>query len=194
MFIDLSRVKVSGPLSGLAAEFTDHLIQRGYKPKPARLQLWLLNHLSKWLAKQGLGVEELGAREVKRFQRDRYAAGHRFLPSVRAMQSILHYLQGLGIVPIASPLLPTGALECFLERYRSYLTAERGIQNETACRYIDLIRPFLQTRVSSDGLALDLQSLTAAEVIAHVVKICPRLNPGQAVLAVTALSVRPETS
>ena len=40
MLIDLSRVKVSGPLSGLAAGFTEHLIQRGYKPKPARRQIY----------------------------------------------------------------------------------------------------------------------------------------------------------
>ena len=31
MLIDLTRVRVSGPLSGLAAGFTDHLIQRGYE-------------------------------------------------------------------------------------------------------------------------------------------------------------------
>jgi integrase/recombinase XerD len=40
MLIDLSRVRVSGPLSGLAAGFTEHLVQRGYKPKPARKQLY----------------------------------------------------------------------------------------------------------------------------------------------------------
>jgi integrase/recombinase XerD len=34
MLIDLSRVKVSGPLSGFAAGFTDHLMQRGYTNGP----------------------------------------------------------------------------------------------------------------------------------------------------------------
>ena len=187
MLIDLSRVRVSGPLAGLAPGFTDHLIQRGYRPKPARKQIWLLNHLSNWLACEGLGVEELGAKEVERFQRDRYAAGYRFLPSIRAMQPILNYLRGLGIATVVSSLPATGVLEAAIEKYRSYLTVERGIQNETACRYIDLMRPFLQTRVLPDALGLDFRSLKAADVISFVVTTCRRLNPGTAGLAVTAL-------
>ena len=187
MLIDLSRVRVSGPLSGLAAEFTDHLIRRGYKPKPARKQIWLLNHLSNWLASEGLCVEELGAKEVERFQRDRYAAGHRFLPSIRAMQPILGYLRGLGIAPPVLPASAAGGLEAFLHRYRQLFEVERGIQDRTACRYIDLIRPFLQTRILPDGLALDFQSMTAADVISFVLTTCRRLNPGMAALAVTAL-------
>ena len=85
MSFDLSRVRVSGPLSGLAAGFTDHMVQRGYRPTSARRHIWLLNTLSNWLVSEGLSVEELGAKEVERFQRDRYAAGHTYLPSIGAM-------------------------------------------------------------------------------------------------------------
>jgi integrase/recombinase XerD len=49
------------------------------------------------------------------------------------------------------------------------------------------MRPFLQTKVSPDGLALDLRSLTAADVISFVVTNCSRLSPGTAGLTVTAL-------
>ena len=52
---------------------------------------------------------------------------------------------------------------------------------------IELMRPFLQTKVLPDGLALDLRSLTAADVISFVVTSCPRLSPGTAGLTVTAL-------
>ena len=187
MLIDLSRVKVSGPLSGFAAGFTDHLMQRGYKPNSARRQIYLLNHLSNWLVSEGLGVEELHAKEVQRFQRDRYAAGYRSLPSIRAMQTILGYLRDSDIMPAVLPVSATGALEAFVERFHTYLTSERGIRDATASRYIHLIRPFLQTRILSGGLALDFRSLTAADVVSFVVKICPRLNPGMAGLTVTAL-------
>jgi integrase/recombinase XerD len=185
--IDLTRVRVSGPLSGLAAGFTEHLIQRGYKPKPARRQVYLLNHLSNWLASEGLDVAKLHADQVERFQRDRHAAGYRSLPSIRAMQPILRYLRDLGIAPTVLPVPATDALEAFVERFHTYLTVERGVRDETAFRYIHLIRPFLQTRILPDGLALDFRSLTAADVISFVVRICPRLNPGMAGLTVTAL-------
>jgi integrase/recombinase XerD len=187
MSFDLSRVRVSGPLAGLAAGFTDHMVQRGYRPISARKHIWLLNNLSNWLVSEGLGVEELGAKEVERFQRNRYAAGHTYLPSIGAMEPILGYFRGLGITPAASPAPTTGALEATLERYRSYLIVERGIQKATARRYIGHVRPFLQTRVTPDGLALDFRSLTAADVISFVVASCRRPDPGMAGLAVVAL-------
>jgi hypothetical protein len=85
------------------------------------------------------------------------------------MQPILGYLRGLGIAPAA--LLPptSGVLEATLSRYRGYLILERGIKDGSASRYIELMRPFLQTKVLPDGLALDLRSLTAADVISFVV-------------------------
>ena len=139
MLFDLSRVRVSGPLSGLAAGFTDHMTTQAIA-KSARKQIWLFNHLSNWLVSEGLGVEELGAKEVERFQRNRYAAGYTYLPSIGAMEPILGYLRGFGIAPTASPAPTTGALEAVLERYRSYLMVERGVRDDSI-RYIGLCVP-----------------------------------------------------
>ena len=187
MLIDLSRVRVSGPLSAFATGFADHMTRQGYSPHQTRIQLLLLNRLSNWLVSEGLVAGELRAKEVEQFQLSRYEAGYRFLLSIRAMQPILGYLRGLGIAPAASSPPASGVLEAVLERYRGYLILERGIRNESASRYIDLMRPFLQTKVLPDGLALDLRSLTAADVISFVVTNCPRLSPGTAGLTVSAL-------
>ena len=149
--------------------------------------LLLLNHLSNWLVSEGLDVGELRAKEVEQFQRSRHEAGYSFLRSIRAMQPILGYLRGLGIAPAALSPPASGVLEAALARYRGYLILERGIRNASASRYIELMRPFLQTKVLPDGLALDLRSLTAADVISFVVTNCPRLSPGTAGLTVTAL-------
>jgi integrase/recombinase XerD len=187
MLIDLSRVRVSGQLSAFATGFADHMTRQGYSPHQTRLQLLLLNHLSNWLASEGLVVGELRAKEVEQFQLSRHEAGYSFLRSIRAMQPILGYLRGLGIVPAALSPPVSGVLEAALARYRGYLILERGIRNASASRYIELMRPFLQTKVLPDGLALDLRSLTAADVISFVVTNCSRLSPGTAGLTVTAL-------
>jgi integrase/recombinase XerD len=187
MLIDLSRVRVSGPLSAFATGFADHMTRQGYSPHQTRLQLLLLNHLSNWLASEGLVVGELRAKEVERFQLSRHEAGYSFLRSIRAMQPILGYLRGLGIVPAALSPPVSGVHEAALARYRGYLILERGIRNASASRYIELMRPFLQTKVLPDGLALDLRSLTAADVISFVVTNCSRLSPGTAGLTVSAL-------
>jgi integrase/recombinase XerD len=57
------------------------------------------------------------------------------------MQPILGYLRDLGIAPTVLPAPATGALEAFIERFRTYLTVERGVRDETAFWYIHLIRP-----------------------------------------------------
>ena len=130
MLMGLSRVRVSGPLSAFATGFADHMTRQGYSPRQTRLQLLLLNHLSNWLASEGLVVGELRAKEVEQFQLSRDEVGYRFLRSIRAMQPILGYLRGLGIAPAASSPPASGVLEAALERYRGYLILERGIRNE----------------------------------------------------------------
>jgi hypothetical protein len=45
MLIDLSRVRVSGPLSAFATGFADHMTRQGYSQQQARIQLLLLNRL-----------------------------------------------------------------------------------------------------------------------------------------------------
>src|SRR6266704_6074392 len=111
MLIDLSRVRVSGPLSAFATGFADHMTRQGYSPHQTRIQLLLLNHLSNWLVSEGLDVGELRAKEVEQFQRSRHEAGYSFLRSIRAMQPILGYLRGLGIVPAALIPPASGVLE-----------------------------------------------------------------------------------
>ncbi|WP_249734945.1 hypothetical protein [Bradyrhizobium sp. sGM-13] len=99
MLIDLSRVRVSGPLSAFAIGFADHMTRQGYSQQQARIQLLLLNRLSNWLVSKGLDVGELRAKEVEQFQLSRHEAGDKTLRSIRAMQPILGYLRGLGIAP-----------------------------------------------------------------------------------------------
>ena len=138
-------------------------------------------------AGEGLGATELNTIEVERFQLARRAAGYMGLLSMKATQPILVYLRGLGVAPIQSPATASGPVEVTLERYRSYLTVERGLGAETARGYVDAVRLFLLGRALPDGLALDLEHLTAADVISFVVGRCPRQGRSAAKLTVTAL-------
>jgi site-specific recombinase XerD len=187
MAIDPSRVRVSGPLSAFAAGFAGELANQGYRPGPARKQMWLLGHLSRWLGGEDLGAADLHTSEVERFLRARRAAGSTYARSVKAMQPILAFLCGLGVAPMPPLPTPSGPVETALERYRRYLTVERGLESATARGYVDAVRPFLQGRVSPDGCALDLEHLTAADVISFVVRRCPHQSQGAAKMTVTAL-------
>ena len=78
-----------------------------------------------------------------------------------------------------------GPASVILDRYRRFLTMERSLIATTVERYIDRLRPFLDSRNSAD--ALELGNLRPADIISFVVARCPRQNSSTAKLTVTAL-------
>ena len=70
------------------------------------------------------------------------------------------------------------------ERFRVYLTVERGLAEETVVGYVDAVKPFL-ARLDEDRL--DLRELSAGRVTAFVVARCPGQSRGAAKMTVTAL-------
>ena len=187
MLIDPSRVRVRGPLAAFATGFAEELGRQGYTPLSARNQMWLMAQLSRWLLSEGIDAGDLSAVDVDRFLCARRAAGCRKLRSIKATRPILAYLYELNVARSPSPPEPAGAVEGMLERYRIYLTVERGLGRETARGYVDSMRHFLNGRVSPDGLALDLEHLSAADVISFVVARCPRQGRSAAKLTASAL-------
>jgi site-specific recombinase XerD len=82
---------------------------------------------------------------------------------------------------------PEGAVERLLCRYRRYLVVERGVGESTVRGYVRAVRPFLDGRVCSDDVDLDLEHLRAGDVTAFVVARCPSQSQGSAKLTVRAL-------
>ncbi len=182
---DPQRVRVSGPLQPYAPGFAAELERVGYTPLGAVLQLRLFAGLSRWLAAERMEPGALYPAQVERFLTARRAAGHARYASTRAMQPPLGYLRRLGVVPEAPEPEPDAPLEMLLERYRRFLTVERGLAPNTARGYLAAVRPFLVSRVTPTGL--DLAELRAADVSAFVAARCPGQAHGSARLTVTAL-------
>ena len=187
MLIDPSRVRVRGPLAPFATGFAEELARQGYTPLSARNQMWLMAHLSRWLMSEGIGACDLSAANLERFLCARRASGCKRLRSIKATRPLLAYLHEVDIARPPPPPEPTGPVEGMLERYRIYLTVERGLGRETARGYVDSMRHFLKGRVSPDGLALNLGHLSAADVISFVVARCPLQGRSAAKLTATAL-------
>jgi site-specific recombinase XerD len=107
--------------------------------------------------------------------------------SPKALCAILTYLRNEGVVREPAPVAVVGPLERTLDRYREYLTRERGLVATTARLYLYLVRPFVSTRLAPDGLTIDWATLRAADVIDFVVARTPQQQRGVAKLTVTAL-------
>ncbi len=183
---DPSRVRISGPLEVFAAGFTAELERLGYRRTPASFQLQLMAHVSRWLEGEGLGADGLTSEIVERFLEERRAAGYTDRITWRAMAPLLGYLRGLGVAPPPSPRVVVGAVEVLLADYREYLAVERGLTADTIEGYVLAVRPFLAGR-ERDGDELDLDVLSAADVMAFVVARCPGQSKGAAKMTVTSL-------
>jgi integrase/recombinase XerD len=124
---DRARVRVTGTLAPYAPGFVAELVAVGYRPDPATVQLRSMGQLSRWLEVRGLGPEGLSAAEAGRFLAARRAAGYGDHCSPRALEPLLGYLRGLGVVPAAEAPVQS-AVELLLGRYRASLIVERGSQ------------------------------------------------------------------
>jgi integrase/recombinase XerD len=181
---DPSRARVTGPLQQYAPGFVAELARLGYTASSASGQMFVMAHLSRWLAGEGLDAAGLTPQVAERFVAARRAAGYTLYLSMKALGPLLGYLRWLGAVPPPAPEPATPA-EALLARYRHYLVAGRGLVPETVRGYVDAVRPFLGGRGRAGEL--DLGRLTAGDVTAFVLATCPGRPKGPAKLTVTAL-------
>src|SRR3954447_5692997 len=122
---------VSGPLAPYAAGFWSWLASRAYSRSAAADRQYQFDQLSRWLAREGLGVGDLSGERAERFARARRAAGMVSWSSPRSVAPPLEFLRGWGVVASSVPACPVGPLEELLADYGRYLSVERGLCEHT---------------------------------------------------------------
>jgi integrase/recombinase XerD len=177
--------RVTGPLGPFAAGFVDDLSRQGFKLETIGRHIALVAELSSWLAAEGVAPSALSSEVAERYAAARRAAGHSNRLTSKALDPLLGYLRGLGVVPPASTPACAGAVEELLSRFRRYLEQERGLVPAAAGGYVEKVRPFVARFDGPDGL--ELWRVNVVEVRAFVVEVCPRLGRRAAQLTVVAL-------
>lgn len=181
----LSGVWFTGPLELYAAGFAARLLALGYTRNSAKAQLFVVAHLSRWLAERGLDATALASPQlVEGFFAVRRTLGYTNYRTPKALKPLLRHLRGLDVVGPA-PIVELSPARSLVERYRDYLTSERGLAATTARGYVDAVWPFVAGREVAG--ALDLRGLSAGEVTAFVVEVCQGQPRGSAKMTVTAL-------
>ncbi len=164
---------VSGPLAPFAAGFEAWLRSRAYSSSATADRMCQFDQLSRWLEREGLGVDGLTAENEARFVGSRRARGLVSWVSPRSMALPLEYLRELGVVSAAVVPVPEGPLEELMADYRRFLLVERRLSQHTVLdAYEPAARLFLAGWEGSDGLGLE--RLSAADVTAFLVRECPR--------------------
>jgi site-specific recombinase XerD len=159
---------VLGPLAPYADGFVVELVERGYRPRSVGGQLELMAHLSRWLGEQSVGPDGLTPAMAERFlgvRRERDVS----LRSWRALDPLVGYLRGLGVVPQLAALADS-PVDRLLADYRDYLLRERGLTAGSVAHWERIARLFLAER--TEPLEDALQRLSTAEVTGFVVAQC----------------------
>ena len=155
--------RVSGPLEAYASGFEIWLNSQAYSPSAAADRLYQFDQLSRWLAREDLGIAELTGEQAKRFVKSRRAAGLVMWSAPMSLDVPLGYLRGLGVAPRPAPVQPQGPLDELLADYHGYLLSERGLCEHTVFDgYGPVAELFLAEFVGPEGLGLE--RLSAAEV------------------------------
>lgn len=177
-------VRMTGPLAPHARGLAGELARLGFTEGSARCQLGLAAHLSRWLAAAGLSTEALTTPRVEAYLAARRTAGYSAYLTPKALAPLLGYLRELGVAPQAEITMPVTPAEEFLESYRGYLLAERGVQPRVARGYVDLVRSFI---ASHAGAGTAVAQLSAGEVTAFLTAQSRRLAPKTVQRLATAL-------
>lgn len=182
-----SPVSVTGPLADHADGFLAELRELGYAPLSAANQLRVMAHLSRWLEGERLEPAELTPGRIEAFLEARRRAGYTCWRTPRALVALLTFLRAVGVVPVPVPVEVSTPLDLLLADYRDHLLNERGLTTGVCAQRESVARQFLASRSGARGEALNLESLTAAEVSDYVTSVCTAGNVGTAKLQVDAL-------
>ncbi len=181
--VDPGSVRVGGPVQAYARGFWDELERQGFRPLSILRHLRLLAHLGRWLEAKRLGVQDLTDERALAFIRHRARLGHTALYSARAIEPLLRFLRGIGVVPAAAPVPDESPVERFVGEFAAYLAQDRGLTATTVHIYTVHVRRFVEEECSR----LDWSQLTAAEVGRFLLRSSRRKGMPTCIQIVSAL-------
>src|SRR4029077_18291948 len=92
-------------------------------------------------------------------------------PTARSLSWLMDYLIEIGVLTVPTGALVRSEREGLIDRYRDYLTVERGLEPGTIENYARVVSRFLAALTGRD-----LAELTAAEVSGFMTSQCGQVS------------------
>ncbi len=165
--IDPASVRFRGPLRVHVDGFWAALQSQGYSPLSARNLLLVAAHFSRWLEDHGFAVNDLSEERVASFLAHRRRQGYVQYLSPRALDPLLDYLRGIGVVVRAAFIVAT-PIDRLLREYAEYLARERCLSTGTIRGYTDFAREFARVRFGTKSPRWD--RLTPSDIAEFVLR------------------------
>lgn len=167
--VDVSRVRLSGPLAPHAEGFADWLVQQGRPPSMVLFHVRRMAYVSRWMeARKIVADRAIESSMAEAFVESLPATRHLARLRPGAFVPTWEYLRAIGVLLPAAPKPMTSDIDRLLARYCQYLSTERGLVDTTIARNVALVRPFLVAVARGDG-RLELEQLAPREVTKFVV-------------------------
>ena len=158
-----------GPLAPWASGMAERLTTLGYTPRVAELHMRLARGLSRFLQRRGVTAEELSPELIGRFLGTVRWSGRR--PTPKMLAWMVDYLRDVGVAQEPIVRQPRSDRQLLVERYREYLTVERGLEPCTIANYGRVVTLFLTVHA---GRGLD--ELTAADISRFMTSQCQQIS------------------
>ncbi|MGH9098462.1 MAG: tyrosine-type recombinase/integrase [Acidimicrobiales bacterium] len=166
-------------------DYHAHLLELGYSLSAAKKHRQLVTHLSGWLEREGIVLQELTAPATEGFFRARRRHGTPNLRTTRSIDPLLDYLRSLGVIVEPAPVAPSDPVSAFCEHYRRYLLVERGLAKGSAHFYVYVAA--LLAGEHRHGEKVDWLDLRAGHVTDFVTRTCAGRGLSSARQVVSAL-------
>jgi integrase/recombinase XerD len=157
-------VRIRGPLQAYAEGFWADLQGQGYAAAQTKNLLLLTAHVGRWLEAEKLALRDLTEERAATFVQHRREQGYASLRSRLALEPLLRYLRGKGVVDAARPQVDNSPAGAFVQDYRGYLRAERGLEDSTIKAHCTFAKQF----VASECPLLAWDCLTGREILTYV--------------------------
>ena len=173
---------MKGPLAPWAPGMAEKLTALGYTPRLVERHLHLAGGLSKFLLQRGLAATDLSPNLIEKFIAAMRAKNRSWRPTARSLSWLVDYLREIGVVTAPAVSRERSGEQVLIERYRDYVTVERGLEPVTISNYVRVVRQFLAARTGRE-----LDELTAADVSGFMTSQCRQVSTRAAERLATGL-------
>jgi site-specific recombinase XerD len=147
-----------GPIAPYLTQFSEFLAKQGYAYATGHRYVREVGHLSKWLAREGVNIDDLNTETINTYLRFRYQDHDKI--NRAPCRHLLNYLKKNGIVETEN--LAETVLDQCLTRYEDHMVRNQGLAKETIRVRIRVARNFLSLQF--EKTSFDLSSLQAADI------------------------------
>jgi integrase/recombinase XerD len=173
---------MQGPLAPWAPGMTEKLTTLGYTPRLVERQLHLAGGLSKFLRRRGMAVSDLSPELIEQFIAALRAKNCSWRPTSRSLSWLVDYLSEVGVATTPAAPVEWSKHQALVERYRDYLTVERGLEPATIANLVRVVTRFLDAQTGRD-----LDELSAADVSGFMTSQCRQVSTRAAERLATGL-------